>query len=60
MAEVLVLDRATVRGLLPLEAVIPVIERAFVAFSAGRTVAYPWSGKRSQPTAASSESSPGI
>ena len=41
MAEVLVLDRATVRDLLPLEAVIPVIERAFVAFSAGRTVAYP-------------------
>ena len=41
MPEVLVLNRATMQSLLPLETVIPVIERAFVAFSTGRTVAYP-------------------
>jgi ornithine cyclodeaminase len=41
VADVLVLNRATMEELLPLETVIPVIEDAFKAFSAGRTKAYP-------------------
>lgn len=41
MGNVIVLNRAELQQLLPLETVIPVIEGAFVAFAAGRTVAYP-------------------
>ena len=41
MGEVLVLNRAELQQLLSLETVIPVIEKAFVAFADGRTVAYP-------------------
>ncbi len=41
MAEVLILNRSEMENLLTLEAMLPVIERAFVAFTDGRTVAYP-------------------
>ena len=41
MADVIVLNRAELQQLLSLEAVIPVVEKAFVAFADGRTVAYP-------------------
>ena len=41
MAEVLILNRSEMEKLLTLEAMLPVIERAFVAFTDGRTVAYP-------------------
>ena len=41
MAEVLILNRREVEALLTLETILPVIERAFVAFAEGRTVAYP-------------------
>jgi alanine dehydrogenase len=41
MAHVIVLNRAEMQQLLSLETVIPVIEKAFVAFADGRTVAYP-------------------
>jgi alanine dehydrogenase len=41
MADVIVLNRAELQQLLSLETVIPVIEKAFVAFADGRTIAYP-------------------
>src|SRR6187549_1433824 len=41
MGEVIVLNRAELQKLLSLETVIPVIEKAFVAFANGRTIAYP-------------------
>jgi len=41
MGDVLVLNRAELQQLLSLETVIPVIEKAFIAFADGRTVAYP-------------------
>ncbi len=41
MADVLILNREEMESLLTLEAVVPVIEKAFVAFADGRTVAYP-------------------
>lgn len=41
MADVIVLNRAELQQLLSLETVIPVVEKAFVAFADGRTVAYP-------------------
>ena len=41
MAEVLILNRREVEELLTLEVILPVIERAFVAFAEGQTVAYP-------------------
>ena len=41
MGEVIVLSRAELQQLLSLETVIPVIEKAFVAFADGRTIAYP-------------------
>jgi ornithine cyclodeaminase len=41
MGEVIVLNRAELQQLLSLETVIPVIEKAFVAFADGRTMAYP-------------------
>jgi len=41
VADVLVLNRATMEELLPLETVLPMIGRAFKAFAAGRTKAYP-------------------
>jgi alanine dehydrogenase len=41
MADVLILSRTEVESLLTLEAIVPVIEQAFVDFDAGRTVAYP-------------------
>jgi alanine dehydrogenase len=41
MAEVLILSRAEMESLLTLEAIVPVIEKAFVAFNKGRTAAYP-------------------
>ena len=41
MADVLILNRAEMERILTLEAIVPVIERAFVAFTDERTVAYP-------------------
>jgi len=41
MAEVLILSRAEMESLLTLEAIVPVIEKAFIAFNEGRTAAYP-------------------
>jgi alanine dehydrogenase len=41
MAEVLILNRSEMESLLTLETIVPVIERAFVAFNGGRTAAYP-------------------
>lgn len=41
MGEVVVLNRDELQRLLSLEDVIPVIEKAFVAFADGRTIAYP-------------------
>jgi ornithine cyclodeaminase/alanine dehydrogenase-like protein (mu-crystallin family) len=41
MADVLVLNRREMTELLTLEAIVPVIAQAFVAFADGRTVAYP-------------------
>jgi alanine dehydrogenase len=41
MAEVLIINRSEMEKLLTLEALLPVIERAFVAFTDGQTVAYP-------------------
>ena len=41
MADVLILNRAEMESILTLEAIVPVIERAFVAFTDERTVAYP-------------------
>jgi alanine dehydrogenase len=41
MAEVVVLSRAELQQLLSLEIVIPIIEKAFIAFADGRTIAYP-------------------
>ena len=41
MADVLILSRAEMETLLTLDAIVPVIEKAFIAFSKGRTVAYP-------------------
>ena len=41
MAEVLILNRAEMESLLTLEAIVPVIEKAFIAFNEGRTAAYP-------------------
>jgi ornithine cyclodeaminase len=41
MTGVLVLGRGDMERLLPLAAVIPVVEKAFVAFADGRTLAYP-------------------
>ena len=44
MGEVIVLNRAELQQLLSLETVIPVIEKAFVAFANGRTIAVLGSG----------------
>ena len=41
MADVLILSRAEMESLLTLEAIVPVIEKAFIAFTEQRTVAYP-------------------
>ncbi len=41
MTSILVLSREEMRELLTLEVVVPAIEKAFVAFAAGRSVAYP-------------------
>ena len=41
MAEVLIINRSEMEKLLTLESLLPVIERAFVAFTDGQTVAYP-------------------
>ncbi len=41
MADILILNRGELEELLTLETMIPEIERAFVAFSEGRTKAYP-------------------
>ena len=41
MAEVLIINRSEMEKLLTLEALLPVIESAFVAFTDGQTVAYP-------------------
>ena len=41
MADVVVLSRAELQQLLSLEIVIPIIEKAFIAFADGRTIAYP-------------------
>ena len=41
MADVIVLNREELQQMLSLETVIPVIEKAFIAFADGRTVAYP-------------------
>jgi alanine dehydrogenase len=41
MADVIVLNRQELQQMLSLETVIPVIEKAFIAFADGRTVAYP-------------------
>ena len=41
MAEVLIINRSEMEKLLTLEALLPVTERAFVAFTDGKTVAYP-------------------
>lgn len=41
MADVLILNREEMERILTLEAIVPVIERAFVAFTDERTVAYP-------------------
>lgn len=41
MADVLILNRKEMETLLTLEAILPAIERAFVAFASGRTAAYP-------------------
>lgn len=41
MTSILVLSREEMRELLTLEVVVPAIEKAFVAFAAGRSLAYP-------------------
>jgi alanine dehydrogenase len=41
MAEILILNRSELEELLTLETLMPVIEKAFLAFAEGRTVAYP-------------------
>jgi len=41
MADILILNRSELEELLTLETLIPVIEKAFIAFAEGRTVAYP-------------------
>ncbi len=41
MAEILILNRSEVEELLTLDTMIPVIEKAFIAFADGRTKAYP-------------------
>ncbi len=41
MADILILNRSEVEELLTLDTMIPVIERAFIAFADGRTKAYP-------------------
>lgn len=41
MTEILILNRAELRQLLTLEVMIEALEKAFVAFASGRTLAYP-------------------
>jgi ornithine cyclodeaminase len=41
MADLLILNRSEVEELLTLDTIIPVIEKAFIAFADGRTKAYP-------------------
>jgi alanine dehydrogenase len=41
MAEILILNRSELEELLTLESMIPAIEKAFIAFAEGRTMAYP-------------------
>lgn len=41
MGEILILNRSEVEELLTLDTMIPVIEKAFIAFAEGRTKAYP-------------------